>query len=253
MRSRLRRWGIAVAVPALVLGGAIAVPAAAASAPTASTAGASQCVVEDAAMTWGFKESFRSYISGSIARGEWTVADGAQYETPNFRFVGGTGAVDARAQTGAIDFTGAITFTGHDGILDTTIANPVIELRQSGAVLVADITGTTQAGDVVDERAVDFVTLNLDEATSRDRSASRLALAGIPTVLTDAGARAFGTYQAGEPFDPIDLELDFAGECAAPADTAWLYWVAGGLVVAGVVAVSVSLTRRRSAAETPAE
>src|SRR5690606_23738697 len=52
--------------------------------PTAVSAVLTGCTVTDAELVWGYKESFRSYISGSIAHGEWTVADGAAYETPNF-------------------------------------------------------------------------------------------------------------------------------------------------------------------------
>ena len=45
-----------------------------------SSSQAPGCDVVSASLEWGFKESFRGYIDGSIANGEWTVAEGAAYE-----------------------------------------------------------------------------------------------------------------------------------------------------------------------------
>ncbi len=73
--------------------------------PAKVTTAAEGCPVDDATLTWGFKETFRSYISGSIANGEWTVADGATYETPDFGWSDGTGAYDPDGGEGLIAFT----------------------------------------------------------------------------------------------------------------------------------------------------
>ena len=82
----------------------------------------------DASLTWGFKETFRSYISGTIANGEWTVADGATYETPDFGWADGVGSFDPSTGEGTISFDGSIRFTGHGGVLDTTVSNPQLRL-----------------------------------------------------------------------------------------------------------------------------
>src|SRR5690606_8583207 len=79
------------------------------------------CDVADAELRWGFKESFRAYIDGSIANGEWSTADGAEYATPEFIWRGGSGEIP-----GDVAFRGSVRFTGHGGILDTTIADPVV-------------------------------------------------------------------------------------------------------------------------------
>ena len=50
-----------------------------------------------------------------------------------------------------IAFAGAIRFTGHGGILDTTVANPVIKWSGGTGTLYLDVSGTTQEGDPVDE------------------------------------------------------------------------------------------------------
>ena len=49
------------------------------------------CEVQDVSITWGFKESFRSYISGSIAQGSWEASGDVGYEIPHFTLTGGTG------------------------------------------------------------------------------------------------------------------------------------------------------------------
>lgn len=238
-RSRLHDWAAALVVPALALGWLAAGPAA----PTVAAPDATACVVEDASFSWGFKEAFRSYISGSIANGQWTVSDGAEYETPSFHFGGGSGLFDGQAGTGAVSFPGAITFTGHDGILNTTIANPVIEFRSDGVFLMADVSGTTQDGAEVDKRAVEFVSLEVAGAAGERRSADGLTLTAVPTTLTDAGSAAFGTYASGEGFDPITVSLDFEGECAVPADDAdWIPWAAAGLAL--LVVLAIVLLRR---------
>lgn len=190
--------------------------------PAATAAGADQCVVSDAQLDWGFKESFRAYVSGSIARGEWEVLDGASYEVPLFTFAGGQGAINPAARTGEIAFEGAIRFTGHEGILDTLIANPrVVFTSATTAELVADVTGTRQDFEEVEALDVRFLELNLAGADSGSRDNGTVTITGIPTQLTVSGADAFGTYPAGEEFDPITLTYSLPTDCAAsPADAA---------------------------------
>jgi len=215
-------------------------------APTVAAA-ADACEVQSSTLTWGFKESFRSYISGSIANGQWTVADGATYETPSFGWTDGQGTFD-RA-TGTLAFTGSITFTGHGGILNTTVANPEIRFVDGQhAVLLVDVSGTTQQGAQIDEQQVEFVDLDLAGAITSD--AATVSVTDAAATLTAAGAEAFGTYQAGEQFDPITLTLTVDPACAtipAPSPTWWVWVFAGvaGLVAAAVV-VALVLRRRRA-------
>ncbi|WP_010203559.1 HtaA domain-containing protein [Salinibacterium sp. PAMC 21357] len=173
------------------------------------------CQVTDAAITWGVKESLRSYISGTIANGEWAVSDGAIYETPNFSWSEGAGElVDG---SGALAFDGSIRFMGHDGILDTTLSG--LELRFNGsttAQLVFDVSGTTQDGTPVDENAVDFATIDTSGIAV---AAGKATLTAAPVSLTEAGSDAFGTYPAGEEFDPITVTFSATNDCL-PAPTA---------------------------------
>ena len=172
------------------------------------------CPVEGATLRWGFKESFRAYITG-IAAGEWTTSGGATYATPEFSWTETGGDWDGE-RTSGLAFAGAVRFTGHQGELDTTIANPRVLIDGDSGALVLDVTGTTQEGDEVTAEGIAFADLDLAAAT-REQDGGTIVLSGIPATLTEAGAAAFGTYEAGEALDPVTVEIQGAGACAQPA------------------------------------
>ncbi len=216
------------------------------------------CTVQSAELDWGFKESFRAYIDGSIANGEWTTADGATYDTPLFSWTG-TGGYDSETGDADLGFAGSVQFTGHGGALDTTIANPRILIDGERAVLLLDVSGTTQDGQPVSSVGVEFVELDL-AAAEAGGGGDLVSFAGIPTTLTAAGAAVFGTYEAGTAFDPLDLRITLDPACIEPAvavveepgvevETASaaspLPWVLLAVLVAlAVVAAVIVLTRR---------
>jgi hypothetical protein len=209
---------------------------------------AQACIVEDATLTWGFKESFRSYISGTIANGEWTVSDGATYETPDFGFAGGSG------EFGFVTFEGAIRFTGHGGILDTTVANPTIDWGEESGILYLDVSGTTQEGDPVNEAGVPFADLTVGEPIV---TVDGVRYEDVAATLTDEGAAAFGTYEAGETLDPLTLQLTLEPVCAQSAPTAptaptWPITIAAVAGAAIVGAVAAFVVRRRARTTPPA-
>ena len=181
------------------------------------------CPVADASISWGFKESFRAYIDGSIANGSWQVSDGADYETPLFAWSGGTGTYDPATSTGLVSFTGTVTFTGHDGLLQTTIANPVIEfVDEDSALLSLDVAGVSMddalAGNtsnplVAEEIPFVVVALTDGELSPADDGLS-LLITGATTTLTDEGFAAFPNYEAGSAFDPIDVVLTLPSDCS---------------------------------------
>src|SRR5690606_21588134 len=94
------------------------------------------CIVTDGNLTWGLKESFRSYIKSSIAKGDWETVDGAEYELPDFMWNDATGEFDAQTGAGSVNFTGSLHFTGHDGVLDMWIENPTVEFAEDGSAVV---------------------------------------------------------------------------------------------------------------------
>jgi hypothetical protein len=238
---------------ALLLAGSFLMPA------SPAAAQAPGCDVAAATLTWGFKESFRAYIDGSIANGEWTVADGATYDTPTFGFPDGTGLLTGRPLEGQVDFPGSVRFTGHGGILDTTIANPVLVFDgDDTAVLLLDVSGPTMEGDQVSVAATPFLTVDLtgqDLAVAPDGT---ITIDEAPTTLTADGEAAFPNYPAGTEFDPISATIP-VGDCAftdPPLEvgggvigdaTPFLTLVAvvGGLLTLVLVVLVVVTVRRR--------
>ena len=205
----------AVSFGAIAPAGATVTPAPVSAPATApgTPAAADTCIVDAATIEWGFKESFRSYVSGSIANGEWIVSDGASYETPSFAFADAAGDYNPANSTGLVSFPGAITFTGHGGVLNTTVANPRLKFVDAAtAILVLDVTGTTQDGVPIDNTGVEFATLDLSGASAL--TDSTLTIAEAPAVLTAAGAEAFGTYEEGEEFDPLNASITIVDDCA---------------------------------------
>jgi len=185
---------------------------------TAAAAEDGACVVTDGSFTWGVKESFRSYISGSIANGSWEPSEGATYETPDFQWSGATGEIDPETGTGTVSFVGTVHFTGHDGVLDLTMANPTIEFEGDGkAALLLDTRSTDATGEVAIDAEQEWV----GEVTVTDAVApqnSELELTDMTTVLTNSGAKAFaGFYESGVELDPISVSLQFEDCDAAVA------------------------------------
>ncbi len=226
----------ALALVAAVSASLVSPQAAAPSVAAATTP--ADCSVTEGAFTWGFKESFRAYISGSIANGEWSTDGGIDYETPSFGSDALAGELQLDALTGELAVDGSLRFTGHDGILDTTIADPVLRFEgPDQLVVVVDVTGTTQ--DFVEVSALDvaFVTGDLSAAAWR-ADGDLLVIDEVPLVLTEEGAEAFGTYPAGEPFDPITIELEAGAECASAAVAAR---AGAALPVPLIVAAAIAL------------
>lgn len=260
-------------------------PGAAQIATPTATAGPGACTVESATLTWGVKESFRSYISGTIARGQWQTTGDAAYATPAFTWSSGTGTAAPSGAPAEVSFTGGIRFTGHDGLLDTTLADPTLVIDQPGhAVLRLDVSGVTMDAAMAGETTattstqVPFVDIDLSGATtSVDGDTVTINAAEAPTAITAEGFAAFGNYEAGTPFDPISLQVsatcppaqtatagptptseaqgDHAdAEDAAPAASGGAGgtgWAATAAIVAGLAvvaaAVAVVIARRRRA------
>jgi len=235
-----------LALAALALGA----PAAHAVAPDPAA-----CDVADARLDWGFKESFRAYIDGSIANGEWTVAEGATYETPLFSWHDGVGQVGENHLRGDIAFPGSVRFTGHGGILDTTIANPVVSFDASGhATLLLDVSGPTMEGDPFSAVAVPFADLDLTPLGVLTRVGDVILVEGAAATLTADGAEAFPNYPAGSELDPVTLEFTVAASCEATVGegvigdaTPFVILVAvlAGLLVAVAIVLVVLAVRRR--------
>jgi hypothetical protein len=79
----------------------------------------------------------------------------------------------------------------------------------------------------------------------------RVTFADIPASLTSDGAKAFGTYAAGEAFDPVTIRFTAQPGCLPTPDKPllrWLPWIAGGLVPLTAGGAVVLIIRRRRVA-----
>ena len=206
------------------------------------------CAVEDVSITWGFKESFRAYISSSIANGSWEVSGDVGYEIPEFTFTGSSGFLAPDRSLGEVGFTGGIVFSGHDGILETSLQNP--ELVMTGpreATLVLDVTGDTMEEVSVNQQNVDFASVTWDgswETVDADQGVWRVVDAEV--TLTQVGSEAFGTYPAGEVLDPMSFTLSLTPGCLED-DGPSIWWIPGGVVAiaAGLSALALAIRRGR--------
>jgi hypothetical protein len=212
-------------------------PASLASAVTDAEGGA-KCPLAEANLSWGFKESFRSYISGSIAKGKWNVADGASYETPSFRWTQASG--NATAPTKAVvDFTGTVRFTGHSGALNTTIANPSLLIADDAATLKLDVSGASRdaamEGKTENQDFPDIAFAAID-LSGLKRDGNTWTATSAPTTLTSSGNAAFDSYEAGTALDPVTFSVTF-NDCLDEAEKAG----GGGPVATARHAVSNAL------------
>jgi hypothetical protein len=201
------------------------------------------CDVRSWDITWGFKESFRSYLSGTMARGGWETAGNISYTTPTFFLVGSSGFVNPEGDRGEIVGSGRIEFTGHDDFLNQRISAPrlVIEAPNRAALFV-DVSGDTQEGVSVEEASVRFAEVTI-RRYSVDPGAGVWAVLGAPVVLTEEGGAAFGMYPAGEMLDPMDIVIRVSPGCLERDNLVALWLVGGGGVFAlGVIS---SLVWRR--------
>ncbi|MFF3175073.1 HtaA domain-containing protein [Streptomyces sp. NPDC057900] len=165
--------------------------------------------IEDGAVDWGVRRTFREYVTGSIGRGEWTLAGGAQDGGALFRFPKGQGTYDAKKQTLAAAFAGSVRFTGADG-LDLTLSRFAVGLKADRGTLSADVR---TKGDT--RKAVPLITFTAKDFAPKDGLA---VLTEAPAKLTADGAKAFGSlYRAGTAMDPVSLAVALDAKAKLPA------------------------------------
>ena len=168
--------------------------------------GASDGTIKSANLGWGVRDSFRNYVRGGIANGSWEL-NGTSYSSDAFNWSNGTGTF--KDGKGSISFSGSVRFTGHHGILDTTIANPRLEINGNSGTLYATINSNDLSGKATNYGEVALLKVDLSGLQS---SSDAVSVNGAATTLTAEGAKAFaGFYDAGKDMAPLSFSAAING------------------------------------------
>ncbi|WP_205828289.1 HtaA domain-containing protein, partial [Microbacterium sp. PF5] len=161
--------------------------------------------VPGGSLRWAISTSFANYVAGPIAQGAIQVSGGATRSGGQFQFgqtVGGD--YDASTGLGSVVYRGAVRFTGHHGVLDVTVSDPVVRVTSAGAATVYVTSGGAQ---------VPFATLDLTRA-ARITANGAVTYSGAPATLTAAGRdRVLSGYST--TLDPVTFTIGSAA--AAPS------------------------------------
>ena len=168
--------------------------------------GASDGTIKSANLGWGVRDSFRNYVRGGIANGSWEL-NGTSYSSDVFNWSNGTGTF--KDGKGSISFSGSVRFTGHHGILDTTIANPRLEINGNSGTLYATMNSNDPSGKATNYGEVALLKVDLSGLQS---SSDAVSVNGAATTLTAEGAKAFaGFYDAGKDMAPLSFSAAING------------------------------------------
>lgn len=211
----------AVATAAALGATAFALPAIAAGSPAAAPAAAPQLELVDGKLDWGIKESFRTYISGPIAQGKITVADGAQQADGGgvFTFTDGKGTYDTGTHASDTAFEGSVRFEGHHGALDVQLSDVKVGTGRETGTITADFTSKKMDGTVVSKDDAPIAELDMTAAERAGGADGAMVFAAIPATLTADGSDAFaGFYAEGAELDPATLSVKTAAPSPDPSE-----------------------------------
>lgn len=190
-------------------------------APT--VANAAEETVSSGSLTWGFKQSWRNYVTGPIANGDISAVTPAT-EADNFvTWVNGSGTVDAEAGTGTITYEGGMLSQGHNGLgpnggwgLNQTLNAAQIEITSTTtATISAEVTQSAYSAwpEMTGER-VPLAELTFAEGDLDDGEVSSAA-----ATLTEEGHNVYVIYPTGDTtLDPVSFNFEVEEAPAPEAD-----------------------------------
>lgn len=168
-------------------------------------------------MSWPLRSSFTSYIRGSIAKGGWDLSNGATWSGSAFGFQTGGGLYDKAKKQGTLHFKGTVHFTGHKGILNTTISNPSVQINGNSGAIYLNISSAGMDGKVVNYGRIHFANVALSNVTA---SGNQLSVSASSVNLTAKGAAGFaGFYEVGEKMDNFSLTVSTTPASACDPET----------------------------------
>ncbi|MDH6216576.1 HtaA domain-containing protein [Streptomyces pseudovenezuelae] len=191
----------------------------------ATSASAAEVPLSGYELTWGIKQSYRTYAAGTF-----TPAGGASQAADNgaFTFVQGAGSYDAEAHTVSLGFQGSLNIASTLHGFDITLSD--VQFDSKDAELTADVTksGTTTqdvplAKVTVTREMKDMATTLTKEAADALGSASYEGAAGDPltvTAPTPPSSPPPSTPETTPPATTTPTPTDPASTPASPTPTA---------------------------------
>ncbi|MEU6955672.1 HtaA domain-containing protein [Streptomyces sp. NPDC045714] len=216
MPRRGRLAALAALTVVSVGAGVLAVPASAATpgihaaerAETGGTTSAASPILVSGRSSWGFKDSWVRYVTGS--GGSVNVAGGATADaTGRVGYPVKHGSVDPAQRSADVRFGGSVTYAvPSHGISAITLANPRVVLKGGKGTLHMDVTTDIAAGKApVTTPGVPLAALT---ASADALDGAALDWTGITATLTDEGAAIFAyqgrpMYAVGTALDPVAI------------------------------------------------
>ncbi|MEW1887924.1 HtaA domain-containing protein [Streptomyces sp. NPDC085659] len=195
--------------------------------------------IVDGTLDWGVRASFRSYVTGPIAKGKVETTSGAKATAGGYRFPDATGTYDAAGQKLKATFGGKVRFLGHeeDGAytLDLSLSHLKVQVSGSKGTLLADVSSKDRATKKVSTYtglAVADLKLPAGKLAAKD---GVVTLSGVPATLTSDGAtKAFGgMYQAGEALDALTVAVSVDKDATLPTGSTTGGSTTGGSTTGG--------------------
>ncbi|MFE6942802.1 HtaA domain-containing protein [Streptomyces chartreusis] len=170
----------------------------------AGTASAAEVPLSGYELTWGIKQSYRTYVTG-MAAGTFTATDGASQAAGNgaFTFTEGSGTYDSTAHTVDLGFKGGVRIVSQAHGFDITLSD--VRFDSAAAEITADVTksGTTT-----------------QDVPLADVTVTR-TMTDMTTKLTKEAADTFGSpgYE-GAAGDPLTVVQKTTSPSPTPTPTA---------------------------------
>lgn len=165
---------------------------------------------DSGSLTWGFKSSWRFYVT-TIAAGTISTSGGASTSSGEYVFPQVSTTQATPTGTGVTKYAGSVRWQSTAHGFDITMTDPWLEVTSSTeATLTADLTDN--AGN--SRGRIDMATVTLNDPTVEPDS---LTWTDRPTVITEEAAETFTNY-ANAAGDPLDAVVHQPG-IGAPAPT----------------------------------
>ncbi|MFE7973162.1 HtaA domain-containing protein [Streptomyces shenzhenensis] len=192
---------------------------------TATSASAAEVPLSGYELTWGIKQSYRTYVTG-FAAGTFTPADGASQAADNgaFTFVRGTGGYDSDAHTVSLGFEGSLAIESKLHGFELTLSD--VRFDSKDAEITADVTrggSTTQdvplATVAVTRQMTDMATTLTKEAADVFGSAGYEGAAGDPLTVVQTTSPS-PSPSTSETTSPTPSPTPSATESTSPSPSA---------------------------------